>query len=885
MSNVDPTGPTQDPRAPALRTLAVCDLVGSTALVEHLGDLRAALLVQRHDRLARDLVVACHGREIDKTDGFLIVFDRAVHAIEFALRYMDQLAALAERERVELSARVGVHVGEVIEWRNTPDDIAQGAKPVEVEGIAKPVAARLMNMALPGQVLVSGVAQALARRAQDELGALGRGIVWREHGNFRLKGVDEPIIVWEVADRRAPMRALPVDGSKARRLLPWWRRRSAQVGAIAVAVLLMVAGLVAQREPPPRPIAWTASDRVALGDVRDLTAIEGLGATVAGALRIALEQSEHPGLLGALAQREALVRMGREADASIDRSTGAAIALREGAALLILPTVADVGGRLRLTLELIDPASETTLHALSADASSIDELPALVDQLVSRLRAWLGEDIARMQRAARPLAKVASANLDALRAYTLAVEAEAALAPGKARELLARALELDPGFTRARVALARLYLQTGNVTGFDATIAGFEGAGEALAPRDRLLLDALRAEVHAPATAADRWAALVALYPETTDARSSLVRALWQYEGRLGEALARAREVAAPRARSATRAVPAHALLELAAGDPAAALASLRADESRSLARMLVEAKIRIAAGESDAAATVLEQLRLDGDPVAHDALREVKAVHSVASGNIGSLIAAEGSFWADRPGDSQVTRAADVAYAMQLRIVIGPRRDAAGADIGALLQAQAPAVRGALAGPDRLDHAVGLALLGITAVRLADARGAAAASALLDDVPAGVQTGCLVDLRDALALRQGARPRRVGDIDTWAAQAREHGSLQWRSAVAARARSMERFELAYALTVSLSTDIGRAMAEQCGSIPLRLLNVHDVRMAALEAAELAVDVDPGQAQSHLMRLLTHWPETQLPPVLLQRVQRVRTELLRRGGR
>jgi hypothetical protein len=73
-------------------------------------------------------------------------------------------------------------------------------------------------------------------------------------------------------------------------------------------------------------------------------------------------------------------------------------------------------------------------------------------------------------------------------------------------------------------------------------------------------------------------------------------------------------------------------------------------------------------------------------------------------------------------------------------------------------------------------------------------------------------------------------------------------------------------------------------MAEQCGSIPLRLLNVHDVRMAALEAAELAVEVDPGQAQSHLMRLLTHWPETQLPPVLLQRVQRVRTELLRRGG-
>lgn len=884
MSTVIPADSTHDPRAPALRTLVVCDLVGSTALVEQLGDLRAALLVQRHDRLARDLVVACHGREIDKTDGFLLVFDRAVHAIEFALRYMEQLAALAERERVELAVRVGVHVGEVIEWRNTPGDIAQGAKPVEVEGIAKPVAARLMNMALPGQVLVSGVAQALARRAQDELGAIARGIVWREHGNFRLKGVAEPIIVWEVADRLAPMRSLPADGSNAQRLLPWWRRRALQFGALGLVVAFLIGLHLARRDPPPQPLGFAANDWVALADVRDLTGIEGLGATVAGALRIALEQSDHVSVLGILAQRDALARMGRETNAPIDRATGAAIAIREGAALLVLPTVADVGGRLRLTLELVDPSTETTLHALSADVTSIDQLPALVDELAGKLREWLGEDVAQFRQAARPLARVASSNLDALRAYTLALEAEASLAPGKARELLARALELDPEFTRARLAQARLHLAAGDAQGFDAAIAGFDGTEPPLAPRDRLLLDALRAEAHAPATAADRWSALVALFPQTADARAALVHALWHYEGRLDEARASAREAATPRGVGGSRPKPAHALLELAVVDPAAAIDSLGPGDASSFSSTLVEAQILTAADQPDLAASLLEQLQVGGDPAKHFALREAKAVHALAAGSLGTLVAVEGGFWRDRLADPQAASAADVGLAAQLRIVSAMRGDVAAGDLTPLREPQASAVRSPLIGPVRLDHAVALGLLGLAAVRDGDVSGATAAAALLEALPAELATGCLVDLRDGLALRLGAVPRRAGTIETWAAAAREGGTLAWRSAVAARARDAGRPDLAYAVTVPLSKAIGRAMAEHCGSIPLRLVNVHDVRMAALEAAELAVEVEVGQAQAHLFRFLSQWPETRLPPSLLQRVQRVRAESLRRGA-
>ncbi|MGB0132649.1 hypothetical protein, partial [Dokdonella sp.] len=64
-----------------LRTLALCDLVNSTALVERLGDREAAELIRKHDRLARTLADRHGGKEIDKTDGFMMMFDRPIQAV------------------------------------------------------------------------------------------------------------------------------------------------------------------------------------------------------------------------------------------------------------------------------------------------------------------------------------------------------------------------------------------------------------------------------------------------------------------------------------------------------------------------------------------------------------------------------------------------------------------------------------------------------------------------------------------------------------------------------------------------------------------------------------------------------------------------------------
>jgi WD40 repeat protein/serine/threonine protein kinase len=201
-----------------LRTLLVSDLVSSTALVEMLGDARAAEVFQHHDLLARDLLRAYNGVEIDKTDGFLLLFERPLDAVVYALAYHQGLQELSAEIEVTLASRVGIHLGELYLRRNPAEHVARGAKPIEVEGLAKAIAARLMSVAGGGQTLLTRGAFDLARRAAVGEVA-GEEMEWLAHGRYLLKGVDEPVDVFEVGRRGIAPLAAPADSEKVKRLV------------------------------------------------------------------------------------------------------------------------------------------------------------------------------------------------------------------------------------------------------------------------------------------------------------------------------------------------------------------------------------------------------------------------------------------------------------------------------------------------------------------------------------------------------------------------------------------------------------------------------------------------------------------------------------------
>jgi putative peptide modification system cyclase len=492
-----------------LRAVLVCDLVDSTALVERLGDAGGAELIRRHDRAARELLLRHGGREIDKTDGFLLLFERPIEAVGFALDYQRALQALSRDTGQVLRARVGIHVGEVLLWNNPAEAIAAGAKPVDVEGLAKAIAARLMGVARPGQILLSETAHALAERARSELRSEPGQVRWLAHGRYRIKGVAASVPLFEVGEVAIAPLAPPDSGLKARRIAPWWRAWWLQ----AAALLLLASIPIAMLLRPQPAIAFVERDWVVVASLRNLTDYPLFDSALDTALRIGLEQSRHVNILSELKVRDALQRMQRPPDEPIDRQIGSELALREGAKAVVVPTIAEVGGRIRMSLEVVEPASGVTVYSRTAEAAGRNDVMTAVDRVLVGVRTDLGEPLGTIDGSSRPLEQVTTPDIEALRAFSLGLRARAEGRPLDAMEFFEQAVKRDPGFSMAYLRMAMIMLSHD----IEAATRYFELAVEhraRLTDRESLLLDASVALFDSPDHMLQKWKLLAGMYPD-----------------------------------------------------------------------------------------------------------------------------------------------------------------------------------------------------------------------------------------------------------------------------------------------------------------------------------------------------------------------------------
>jgi len=218
-------GESGGPMAETLRrshhiVLLLTDLVGSAALKTRFGTAAYAELISRHDELFRGIVSAIAGSEIvkDTGDGFLARFATTHDAVVAALRF--QYAIHTEAWEPEpLQVRIGVHVGDVL---HADKDIDGRPKLV---GLTADIVARLTELALPGQILMTRAAFDDARQHVHEHPLVDPGVSerprlkWMAHGAYLIKGIDEPVEVFEVgAAGLAPVR-VPPSGGKAKRIV------------------------------------------------------------------------------------------------------------------------------------------------------------------------------------------------------------------------------------------------------------------------------------------------------------------------------------------------------------------------------------------------------------------------------------------------------------------------------------------------------------------------------------------------------------------------------------------------------------------------------------------------------------------------------------------
>jgi class 3 adenylate cyclase len=187
----------------AMRAFLFADVRGYTAIVERDGAQAAADLVDRYRRIVRAAVARHRGAEIrTEGDSFFVTFP----AVANAVRSAQDIVAAATSGGIPVG--IGIDAGETIA---TEDGFV---------GSAVNVAARLCALAAPGEILVT-----------DTVRALSRSVVeggFRARGRRQLKGVADPVAIFELAGSNAPARRFPS-----------WRRLllagSTLIGGVALA--------------------------------------------------------------------------------------------------------------------------------------------------------------------------------------------------------------------------------------------------------------------------------------------------------------------------------------------------------------------------------------------------------------------------------------------------------------------------------------------------------------------------------------------------------------------------------------------------------------------------------------------------------------------------
>jgi class 3 adenylate cyclase len=139
-----------------LATILFTDIVDSTGRAAAAGDRAWRGILDRHDELARAEVDRWRGHFVKSTgDGILATFDAPTRALQCAFRLREQLAGL------DLKVRAAIHTGEV------------EVREADIGGIGVHIAARALEAAGEGQVVVTRTVRDLATGTDLSFEALG----------------------------------------------------------------------------------------------------------------------------------------------------------------------------------------------------------------------------------------------------------------------------------------------------------------------------------------------------------------------------------------------------------------------------------------------------------------------------------------------------------------------------------------------------------------------------------------------------------------------------------------------------------------------------------------------------------------------------------------
>ncbi len=265
-----------------------------------------------------------------------------------------------------------------------------------------------------------------------------------------------------------------------------------KIGAIAALTLLVLASTAVFFYFKSQPVL-TDKDTVLIADFENLTDDSVFNGTIKLGLAVQLGQSPFLRIFPEADVKETLRLMERGADERITPEIAREICRRQGVKAFITGSIAPFGDHYVVTLKVIKAENGEAMINVQNEAETKEQVLTVLGKTATNLREKLGESLASIKKFDVPTEQATTSSLEALRAYSMAMEfyAKGGNKDEAVIALFQLAIKLDPNFALAFRDLARHQFNIGRRTEAVASITKAFELRERTSENEKLSIEVL----------------------------------------------------------------------------------------------------------------------------------------------------------------------------------------------------------------------------------------------------------------------------------------------------------------------------------------------------------------------------------------------------------
>ena len=425
-----------------LAAIMFTDIVGYTAMMSRDENL-ALQILDTNRKLHKDRISNYNGDYIKEIgDGTLAVFPSAWDAVSCAL---DLQKSILPDGAYRL--RIGIHIGDVV------------TEGMDVFGDGVNIAARIQSICEPGKIFISGrVLEDVKNKIKTEVDYVGERT---------LKNIDHPVEIYALSVKGKGFSAEGSSGDIRKRGRSVYARKD-RMAKITRLVLFLMAGLLIAAvlyilfRPTLtqifNPHGSTPIAVISFENQTGDTSFNYLQKAIPNLLITNLEQSSLFQVITWERMHDVIRQLGRKDVEVIDAGLGFDVCRKEECAFIVIGSFVKAGEIFATDAKVLDVETKKIINSVSARGNSVGSiLENQIDELSKGISRSIGISARKIKTARLRIRDVTTNSMDAYNYFLKGREACEKLYLKDARQYLAKAVKIDPGFAMAYFYLSITY--------------------------------------------------------------------------------------------------------------------------------------------------------------------------------------------------------------------------------------------------------------------------------------------------------------------------------------------------------------------------------------------------------------------------------------------